>query len=45
MEKVKVHASPGRLINAVANMGYDHEVAICDLIDNSIDANATTVNI
>lgn len=45
MEKVKVHASPGRLINAVANMGYDHEVAICDLIDNSIDANATTVNV
>ena len=45
MEKVQVQASPGRLINAVANMGYDHEVAICDLIDNSIDANATTVNV
>ncbi len=45
MEKVNVPAAPGRLINAVANMGYDLEVAICDLIDNSIDANATTVNV
>ncbi len=45
MEKVTVPAAPGRLINAVANMGYDPEVAICDLIDNSIDANATTVNV
>jgi len=45
MEKVNVPAAPGRLINAVANMGYDPEVAICDLIDNSIDANATTVNV
>ncbi len=45
MEKVTVPAAPGRLINAVANMGYDPEVAICDLIDNSIDANATTVSV
>jgi len=45
MEKVTVPAAAGRLINAVANMGYDPEVAICDLIDNSIDANATTVNV
>jgi len=45
MEKVTVPAAPGRLINAVANMGYDHEVALCDLIDNSIDANATNVKV
>lgn len=45
MEKVNVPAAPGRLINAIANMGYDHEVALCDLIDNSIDANATTVKV
>ncbi len=45
MEKVTVPASAGRLINAVANMGYDPEVALCDLIDNSIDANAHNIKI
>jgi len=45
VEKVTVPAAAGRLINAVANMGYDHEVALCDLVDNSIDAQAKTINI
>jgi hypothetical protein len=37
--------SSGSLINAVANIGYDPEVAICNLIDNSIDADAASVNV
>ena len=45
MEKVEVPAKPGRLINAVANIGYDPEVAICDLVDNCIDANAEKIHI
>ncbi len=43
MEKVDVPAAPGRLISAVARIGYDPEVALCDLIDNSLDAGGTCV--
>lgn len=43
MEKVDVPAAPGRLISAVARIGYDPEVALCDLIDNSLDADGTHV--
>ena len=45
MKKQEVPANPGRLIGAVANIGYDPEVALCDLIDNSIDANANFVKV
>jgi len=45
MKRVTVPASPGRLINAIARIGYHPEVALCDLIDNSIDAKSTLVNI
>lgn len=45
MEKVKVPTAPGRLISAIARIGYDPEVALCDLIDNSIDAGSKSVNI
>lgn len=45
MEKILVPAAPARLINAVARMGYDPEVALCDLIDNSIDAKANHVSV
>lgn len=45
MEKVDVPANPGRLINAIANIGYDPEVAICDLIDNCIDAKAKKISV
>ena len=45
MKKTKVPANPGRLIGAVANIGYDHEVALCDLVDNCIDAKASKVEI
>lgn len=45
MEKVSVPTNAGRLIHAVARIGYDTEVAICDLIDNCIDADATWIRI
>src|SRR5438093_767333 len=45
MEKVQVRAAPGRLINAVAKIGYDPEVAICDIMDNSVDAGATWIRL
>ena len=45
MERVHVPANPGRLINAIANIGYDPEVALCDLIDNCIDASASNVQV
>ncbi len=43
MKKIDVPANPGRLIHAVANIGYDPEVALCDLMDNSIDARANRI--
>ena len=43
MKTVEVPASPGRLINAIARIGYDPEVALCDLIDNSIDAESKSI--
>lgn len=45
MEKVSVPIVPGRLINALARIGYDPEVAICDLMDNSVDAEARTIRV
>ena len=45
MEMVQVPAQPGRLINAVSRIGYDPEVALCDLMDNSVDAKATKVSV
>ena len=45
MEKVNVPTNAGRLIHAVARIGYDTEVALCDLIDNCIDADASRVRV
>jgi hypothetical protein len=45
MEKVPVPAAPGRLIHAVANIGYDPEVALADLVDNSFDARARQIRV
>jgi len=45
MEKVSVPTDAGRLIQAIARIGYDPEVALCDLIDNSIDAICTEIHI
>ncbi|HFC93285.1 MAG TPA: hypothetical protein ENJ51_10800 [Leucothrix mucor] len=45
MEKRNIPANAGKLLNAVASIGYDVEVAICDLIDNSFDADANNVHL
>lgn len=45
MEKRNIPANAGKLLNAVASIGYDVEVAICDLIDNSFDADAKNVHL
>lgn len=45
MEYKNLPAKAGKLLNAVASIGYDTEVALCDLIDNSIDANATVIEV
>ena len=45
MDTVAVPVNAGRLINAVANIGYDPEVALCDLMDNCVDAGATTIRV
>ena len=37
--------NPARLLEAVAKMGYDPEVALCDLMDNCIDAKANTIEV
>lgn len=33
------------LIHAMQHLGYDNYVALCDIIDNSIDANATEIKV
>ena len=43
--KHKVVPSAKRLINSLRNMSYDFVKAVADLIDNSIQANATEVAI
>ena len=45
MHRVPVPVNHGRLINAVANIGYDPEVALCDLMDNCVDARASTIRV
>ncbi|CAA6825840.1 MAG: Unknown protein [uncultured Thiotrichaceae bacterium] len=45
MQNKIIPANAGKLLNAVASIGYDVEVAICDLIDNSFDANAKNVHL
>ena len=45
MDKVPVPVNHRRLINAIANIGYDTEVALCDLLDNCLDAAATTIHV
>ena len=45
MERVSVPSNPGRLIRAVANIGYAPEVALCDLVDNCIDAKADQIRV
>lgn len=41
----ELQADADRLISAVASIGYDPDVALCDLIDNSISANAKNIHL
>lgn len=43
MEKIQVPPSPARLLQAVSSIGYDPEVALCDLMDNSVGAGAKEI--
>ena len=45
MARRVVPTKAARLMAAIARIGYDPEVALCDLLDNSIDAGATYINI
>jgi anti-sigma regulatory factor (Ser/Thr protein kinase) len=45
METYEVIPSAKRLIKSLRDMGYDFSTAIADLVDNSIEAGATQVNI
>lgn len=44
-ESVETIPSAAPVINALRNIGYNSKTAIADLIDNSIDAKATRINI
>jgi len=45
MEKRILPANAGKLLNAVASIGYDIEVALCDLMDNSLDADSENIHL
>ena len=40
MQKITVPPDPRRLINGLRDTGYSFNVAVADLVDNSISANA-----
>lgn len=42
---IKLPPDPARVMEGLRDTGYDFNTAIADIIDNSIAANATTVNI
>ena len=44
-ETVAVLPSPKRLIKALRDVGYDFTAAVADLVDNSLSASATRVDI
>ena len=44
-EKIIVPPNPGRLIEGLRDTGYDFNTALADIIDNSVDADATLVDI
>jgi len=44
-EKIEVIPSARKLVNSLRNIGYEFTTAIADLVDNSLEANATIVRI
>lgn len=45
LQRRTVQPNPARLLHAIASIGYDPEVALCDIIDNCLDAEATCVDV
>ena len=45
MDKTILPPDPGRMIEGLRDTGYEFKTAIADIVDNSIAANATTVDI
>lgn len=45
LEKLEVIPSASKLVNSLRNIGYEFTTAIADLVDNSLEANATSVKI
>ena len=44
-KKIKLPPAPGRTASALRGLGYEFGPAVCDLVDNSIAANATVVSV
>lgn len=42
---IKNHPNAGKLLSSLRNTGYDSYTAVEDIIDNSIDAGARTINV
>ncbi|MFJ2342399.1 ATP-binding protein [Streptomyces antimycoticus] len=42
---VEVDVNPGRVLRAIARIGYTPESAICDIVDNAVEAEANLVAI
>jgi Histidine kinase-, DNA gyrase B-, and HSP90-like ATPase len=40
-----IQVNPGRILRAIARIGYTPESAICDIVDNSVSAEARNVSI
>lgn len=45
LQRIVVPPNPARLLYAIASIGYDAEVALCDIIDNSFDAQCRRVEV
>ncbi len=45
VDKILVTPSPERLISSLMNLGHDFVTAVADIVDNSIEAEATEVSI
>ena len=44
-KQVDCPPNAGQLIESLRDTGYDFDSAIADIVDNSIDANATTISV
>ncbi|MEM6734566.1 MAG: ATP-binding protein [Bacteroidota bacterium] len=45
MEPIDIEINPGRLLYGLSRIGYTTSSALCDIIDNSVRANASEINL